>query len=176
MPRTPSRVQLEVLCAASVRSPPAAQAKPTSTRKGKDRRLKRGLNPVRMLRLMQALGILTYTKRCASAPQGYPGTNFCGRSERRLIANFHLVGGHRALVIAQRLDIGDREIPIVQFGQSFLQGGVQVVLKREPGRRCQDARIHAVRQPVSLVRNELDLSRRDRRTALRFILKPVPRR
>src|SRR5712664_2445547 len=84
MPRTPSRVQLEVVCAASVRSPPAAQAKLTSTRKGNDRRLKRGLNPVKMPRLIQALGILTYTKRCASAPQGYPGTNSCVRPERQL--------------------------------------------------------------------------------------------
>jgi len=57
------------------------------------------------------------------------------------MANFHLVGEHSALVIAQWLDIGDREIPIVEFGQSFLQGGVQVVLKCEPGRGGQDARI-----------------------------------
>src|SRR5258708_37687524 len=127
MPRTPSRVQLDVVCAASVGSPPAAQAKLTSTTRRKDRRLKRGLNPVKRQRFIQALGILTYTKRCASAPQGYPGTNVCGRSEPRLIANFHLVGVHRALVIAQRLDIGDREIPILQFGQSCLDGGLQVV-------------------------------------------------
>jgi hypothetical protein len=88
------------------------------------------------------------------------------------MANFHLVGHHRALVIAQRLDIGDREIPIVQFGEGFLQSGVQVVLKREPGWRCQDVGIDTIRQPVSLFRNELDLPRRDRRAALRFIVEP----
>src|SRR5260370_30854677 len=153
MPGTQSGFQLEVFSAGRVGTPPAAQAKLTSTRKGNDRRLKRGLNPVRMLRLMQALGILTYTKRCASAPQGYPGTNSCVRSERQLMANFHLVGHHRALVIAQWLDIGDREIPIVQFGEGFLQGGVQVVLKREPAWRLQDAGIDPIRQPVSLFRN-----------------------
>src|SRR5258708_12259603 len=168
MPRTPSRVQLEVLCPASVRSPPAAQAKLTSTRRRKDRRVKRGLNPARMPRLMQALGILTYTKRCASAPQGYPGTNSCVRSERQLMANFHLVGHHRALVIAQRLDIGDREIPIVQFGEGFLQGGVQIVLKREPGWRCQDAGIDTILQPVFLFRNELALPPPARPAAFRF--------
>src|ERR1700694_6143159 len=90
--------------------------------------------------------------------------------------NFHLVGHHSALVIAQWLDISDREIPIVEFGQSFLQGGVQVVLKCEPGRGGQDARIHTIRQPVSLFRNKLDLSRRDWGSALRFIVAPVPRR
>src|SRR5260370_38283968 len=145
MPMTLARAKLEVVCAARIRRPPAAQAKLTSTRKGNDRRLKRGLNPARMPRLMQALGILTYTKRCASAPQGYPGTNSGVRSERQLMANFHLVGHHRALSIAQRLDIGAREIPIVQFGEGFLQGGVQIVLKREPGCRRHDAGIDTIR-------------------------------
>ena len=38
-------------------------------------------------------------------------------SEPALVMNFHLVGNHRALVIAQRFDVGDREIPVVQFRQ-----------------------------------------------------------
>ena len=37
--------------------------------------------------------------------------------EPPLMVNFHLVGNHRALVIAQRLDVGDGEIPVVQFRQ-----------------------------------------------------------
>ena len=41
-----------------------------------------------------------------------------------LMVNFHLVGNHRALVIAQWFDIGDRKIPVMQLGQRLLQGGV----------------------------------------------------
>ena len=89
------------------------------------------------------------------------------------MVNFHLVGNYRALVIAQGFDVGDREIPVVQFGQRLLQGGVQIVLKGELCRRGQDARIHAILQPVSLFRNKLDLSRCDRSPALRLIAEPV---
>src|SRR6267154_2489308 len=104
-------------------------------------------------------------------------TNESWRSNQKLplMVNLYLVGNHRTLIIAQRFDIGDRKIPVVQFGQRFLQGGVQVVLKREPCRRSQDARVHAILRPVSLFGNELNLSRCDRRSALRFIVKPVPR-
>src|ERR1700686_4554366 len=129
MLRTPSRVQFAVVCAARVGRPPVAQDKPSSARRRKDRRLKRGPYPEKMRRLVQALGIVTYTKRCANAPQGYPETRSCTRSERRRMVNFHLVGNYRALIIVQRFDAGDREIPIVQFGQRLLQSGVQVVLK-----------------------------------------------
>ena len=92
------------------------------------------------------------------------------------MVNFDLVGNHCALVVAQWLDIGDREIPAVQLWQRFLQGGVQIVLKSQARWWGQDARIHAIRQPVSLFRNKLNLSRCDRRSALRFIVEPGPRR
>src|SRR5882762_330872 len=174
MARTPSMVQFADVCAARIRSPPAAQHRLTIAKRRKSRRLKRGLYPVKMRQFKQALGILTYTKRCANAPQGYPETSSCLRSERRLTVNFHLVGNHRALVITQWFDFGDREISAVQFRQRLLQRGVQVILKSELCRRGQDAGIHAIRQPVSLLRDNLDLPRCDRRSALRFVVEPVP--
>src|SRR6266853_4246712 len=92
-----------------------------------------------------------------------------------LMVNLYLVGNHRALIIAQRFDIGDRKITVVQFGKRLLQGGVQVVMKRELCWRSQDARIHAILRPVSLFGDKLNLSWRDRRSTLRLIVKPVPR-
>src|SRR6266478_5598006 len=92
-----------------------------------------------------------------------------------LMVNLYLVGNHRTLIIAQRFDIGDRKITVVQFGQRFLQGGVQVVLKRELCWRRQDARIHTILRPVSFFGNKLNLSGCDRRSTLRLIVKPVPR-
>ena len=104
-------------------------------------------------------------------------TNESLRSNQKLplMVNLYLVGNHRTLIIAQRFDIGDRKIPVMQFGQRFLQSGVQVVLKRELCRGGQDARVHAILRPVSFFGNKLNLSRRDRRSALRLIVKPVPR-
>src|SRR2546425_5273384 len=116
MAKTPSRVQAEDACAARVRGQRAPQYRLTSAKTTNGRRLKRGLDPWMIQWLIQALGILTYTLRCASELQCYPGTSFCVRSKPRLMVNFHLVGDHCALVIAQWFDIGDREISAVQFG------------------------------------------------------------
>ena len=74
------------------------------------------------------------------------------------MVNFHLVGNYSTLVIAQWFDDGDGEIPVVEFGQRLLQGGVHVILKRELCGRSQDARIHTILQPVPLFGNKLDLS------------------
>ena len=49
-------------------------------------------------------------------------TNESLRSNQKLplMVNLYLVGNHRTLIIAQRFDIGDRKIPVMQFGQRFL--------------------------------------------------------
>jgi hypothetical protein len=65
---------------------------------------------------MQVHGIVTYTKRCANALQCYPEAGGQARAKLWLVMNFHLVSNHRALVIAQRFDFGDRKISIVEFG------------------------------------------------------------
>src|SRR4029077_20917001 len=114
MARTPSSVQLA--CAARTRKPPAAQHKLTSARKTICRRFKPGLYPLKMRQGQQALGILTYTKRCANAPQRYPEQTSRVRPGPPLMVNFHLVGNHRALVIAQRFDVDNGEIPVMQLG------------------------------------------------------------
>lgn len=89
-----------------------------------------------------------------------------------LMVNFHLVGDHRALLIAERFDFGDGEISTMEFGQRFLEGGMQIVLKRESCRRGKDAGIHAICDPVSVFGNKLDLARCDGRSALWFVMEP----
>jgi hypothetical protein len=85
------------------------------------RRLKRGLDPWMTRWPLQALGILTYTMRCAGALRCYRRTSLCVQIRKLpLMVNLHLVGNHRTLIIAQRFDIGDRKIPVMQFGQRFL--------------------------------------------------------
>src|SRR6266567_6946266 len=176
MPRTPSRVQAEFAWAAGILIPPAAQHRLTSAKiSRKGRRLKRGLYPARVRMLMKALGIVTY-KIDARARSHVTREHSCARTEPRLMVNLHLVGNYRALVIAHWFDPGDREIPVVEFGQRFLQRGVQVVLKCELCRRGQDAHVHSVDQPVSILGNKLALARCDRGSALRFVMEPAARR
>jgi len=47
----------------------------------------------------------------------------------------------------------------VQFGSASCKVLWQIVLKRELGRRSQEAGVHAIFQAVALFRNKLNLSR-----------------
>src|ERR1700758_4856043 len=80
--------------------------------------------------------------------------------ETPLMADLHLVGNDHALVVVERVDFGNREVAVVQFGQSFLQGGAQIVLQRKLRRRRQDAGVHAIGLAVTFVGQELHLAGR----------------
>ena len=118
------------ICLGGRHSKPSGGATQADQRENEQKRKTSQTRPLSCMdvMLMKALGIVTY-KIDARARSHVTREHSCARTEPRLMVNLHLVGNYRALVIAHWFDPGDREIPAVEFGQRFLQRGVQVVLK-----------------------------------------------
>src|SRR5690242_3009903 len=89
------------------------------------------------------------------------------------MADFHLIGDHDALFVANSVDSRDGEVAAVQFRQRLLQSSVEIVLQRQFCRRRQDARVHAVGLAVSFLRQQLHLAGRGGAAALRLIMEPI---
>src|SRR5215469_4275296 len=90
--------------------------------------------------------------------------------------DLYLVSKYCALVVAQRLDFGNREVAVVQFGERLLQCGEEIVLQSELGWRREDARIHAIGLAVAFFGEELHLTWSSGPAAFGLVAEPVARR
>src|SRR5260370_42040595 len=98
IPSTPSMLQRSFVCASTAGSSPAEQQKAPSTNK-RIQRFKRGLHR-RKISCIQRLEILAYIEGCENLPHRFLGTEFHRDRGLKLMADFHLVCGHRALIVA----------------------------------------------------------------------------
>src|SRR5580698_454222 len=96
-----------------------------------------------------------------------------------LAMNLDLIGDDVAVSLAHWIDFGDREAPVAQLGQSFLERVVKIVLesRRLFGRR-ENPRINAIRLLGIFfgAGYEFDFRGRSRQPDLRLIMKPARRR
>ena len=87
--------------------------------------------------------------------------------------DLHLISNHQALLVAHRLDPGNREAATAQLWQRLLQRCMEITLQSK-FRRRQDARVHSISLPVSVVRDELHLAGCGWPAGFRKVAEPMP--